>query len=369
MHQIAQKYLNSELPAPMAATLIGGGLPIPTADLLCVLSHAVFKDPPLSNKALETLADLPSSIVMGAISGPVETPDVLGLVLLHRHEPELLETALLNGSLTAEWMERAIPALTERHLEIALNNQVLWIQRPTILDALEAHPAGTTNLKRRITEFRKEVLGQLDNSGAQERIEILDDVDSGALDKAWSELPLPTEDEAQGAHGSVPQARHTAPVAASDGSAQDVQFVPPPHQHSTVAQRIMKLAPNQKIVLALRGGKEERTILMQEANRLIQVNIVRNGRITEGEIAHIAQMRTAHEDVIRIISNNREWTRKYQILKNLVFNPRTPLPIAMSLIGRVNEFDLKRMSKDRNIPDALRREAQRLVERKTAGRG
>jgi len=364
MHPIAQKYLNSELPAPMAATLIGGDLPIPTADLLCVLSHAVFTDSPLSGKALETLAGLPSYIVMGAISGPVETADVLGLVLLHRHEPELLEAALLNGTLTAEWMERAIPALPERHLEIALNNQVLWIQRPTILDALETHPAGTTNLKRRITEFRKEVLGQLDSSGAKERIEILDDVDSGALDKAWSELPLPTEDESQGAHGPVPQARDTAQVAV-----QAVQRVPPPQQHGTLAQRIMKLAPNQKIVLALRGGKEERTILMQESNRLIQVNIVRNGRITEGEIAHIAQMRTAHEEVIRIISNNREWTRKYQILKNLVSNPRTPLPIALSLIGRVNEFDLKHMSKDRNIPDALRREAQRLFERRTAGRG
>jgi len=369
MHQIAQKYLNNELPAPMAATLIGGGLPIPTADLLCALSHAVFTDSPLSKNALETLAGLPSSIVMGAISGPVETPNVLGLVLLHRHEPELLETALLNGALTAEWMERAIPALPERHLEIALNNQVLWIQRPTILDALESHPSGTTNLKRRITEFRREVLGQLDSFGAHERIEILDEVDSGALDKAWSELPLPAEDEAQITHSPVTQAKDTTPVAAPDGPAQAVQRVPPPHQHSTVAQRIMKLAPNQKIVLALKGGKEERMILMQEANRLIQVNIVRNGRITEGEIAHIAQMRTAHEEVIRIISNNREWMRKYQILKNLVSNPRTPLPIAMSLIGRINEFDLKHMSKDRNIPDALRREAQRLVERRIAGRG
>jgi len=369
MHQIAQKFVNSELTAPMAATLIGGGLPIPAEDLLCALSHAVFTDSPLSGKALETLASLPSSIVMGAILGPVESPDVLGLVLLHRHEPELLEAALLNGALTAEWMERAIPALPESHLEIALNNQVLWIQRPTILDALEAHPAGTTNLKRRITEFRKEVLGQLDSYSAKERIEILDEVDSGALDKSWAELPLPTEDEAPEAHGHALQVQDEAPAAAHDRPAEAGQGTQSPSRHSTVAQRIMKLAPNQKIVLALKGGKEERTILMQEANRLIQANVVRNGRITEGEIAHIAQMRTTHEEVIRIISNNREWVRKYQILKNLVSNPRTPLPIAMSLIGRVNEFDLKHMSKDRNIPDALRREAQRQVERRTAGRG
>jgi hypothetical protein len=131
----------------------------------------------------------------------------------------------------------------------------------------------------------------------------------------------------------------------------------------------MKLATNQKIVLALKGGKEERTILMREANRLIQVNVVMNGRITEGEIAYIAQMRTVHEEVIRVISNNREWMRKYPIMKNLVSNPRTPLPIAINLLKRVNEFDLKLMSKDRNIAETLRREAKRIVDNKTSGRG
>jgi hypothetical protein len=204
-------------------------------------------------------------------------------------------------------------------------------------------------------------LGQLDGLGANKRIEILDDVDSGALDRAWAELPLPEKEskalDARGAKTELPS-----------GHKETLQVASTPAEHRTVAQRIMKLAPNQKIVLALKGGKEERTILMREANGLIQTNVVRNGRITEGEIAHIAQMRTIHEEVIRIISNNREWVRKYPILKNLVSNPRTPLPIALRLIGRVNEYDLKLMSKDRNIADALRREAQRLVERKAAGR-
>lgn len=352
----------------MAATLVSGGLPLSTADLLCALSHAVLSESPLSGKALETLAGLPSSIVMGAISVPVESPDILGLVLLHRHEPELLEAALLNGAITAEWMERAIPSLSERHLDIALNNQVLWIQRPTILDALETHPEGTTNLKRRITEFRKDILGQLDSSSAKERIEILDEVDAGALDRAWAELPLPVEDAVPDVHHRVVEALAEAPSDAVDSRVVSMPTVGG-IQPRTLAQRIMKLAVNQKAALALRGGKEERTILMKEANKHIQANVVRNSRITEGEIAHIAQMRTAHEEVIRFIANNREWVRKYQIIKNLVSNPRTPLPIALSLLGRVNEFDLKLMSKDRNIADALRGEAKRMVDRRTVGRG
>ncbi|MDR2697468.1 MAG: hypothetical protein LBB40_03215 [Holophagales bacterium] len=81
---------------------------------------------------------------------------------------------------------------------IALNNQVLWIERPAILDILETHPDCTTNLKQRITGSRKDVLGQLSVTLAEERLEIIDDVESGTLDKAWAKSPLPMENKEKG---------------------------------------------------------------------------------------------------------------------------------------------------------------------------
>jgi len=137
----------------------------------------------------------------------------------------------------------------------------------------------------------------------------------------------------------------------------------------TITQRVAKLNTNQKIMLAIKGGKEERTLLIREANRLIQVNVLRNGRITEGEVAHIAQMRTINEEVLRIISNSREWMKKYPITKALVMNPRTPLPVAMTHFKRLFESDLKLLMKDRNVPELLRREAKRMVEMKAQGKG
>ncbi|HTL98701.1 MAG TPA: hypothetical protein VL181_07845, partial [Holophagaceae bacterium] len=83
----------------------------------------------------------------------------------------------------------------------------------------------------------------------------------------------------------------------------------------------------------------------------------------------IAQMRTVHEGVLRIISINREWMKKYTIIKALVYNPRTPLPVAMSNLKRVNEFDMKLMQRDKNIPEVLRREAKRYLEAKKEGKG
>ncbi|MCE1229834.1 MAG: hypothetical protein LWX11_10165, partial [Firmicutes bacterium] len=81
------------------------------------------------------------------------------------------------------------------------------------------------------------------------------------------------------------------------------------------------------------------------------------------------QMRTVQDEVLRIISQNREWMKKYTILKNLILNPRTPLPIAMNHLKRLTEFDMKLVVKDRNVAEILRREAKRILEGKASGKG
>ena len=134
-----------------------------------------------------------------------------------------------------------------------------------------------------------------------------------------------------------------------------------------LAQRVQKLRTNQKIMLALKGGKEERTLLVREPNRLIQVNVVRNARITEGEVAFIAQMRTINEEVMRIITSNRDWMKKYPIVKAAVLNPKTPLPLALKFFKRLIDQDLKYLEKDRGVAEILRREVSRYLSQKMHG--
>jgi hypothetical protein len=193
-----------------------------------------------------------------------------------------------------------------------------------------------------------------------ERLEIIDEVEAGHLDHAWSELPLPKALSQEEAAGELPAWSAAAtsdeePVLTESGEAVPLR----------VAQRIRKLATNQKIVLAIKGGKEERTLLIREANRLIQVNVIRNGRITEGEVAFIAQMRTVADEVIRIIANNRDWMKKYAIVKALVMNPKTPPALALNLLKRLIDIDLKLLVRDKNVPELLRREAKRYLEAKS----
>lgn len=367
MHPIVERYLQGALPEPMILALVGGSLPVPAADLLQALAHAGLADTPYRERALGFFDTMPEAMIHGVLMEPVEPPRPLELVLRHRKEAVLLEAALLNRALTAEIVEASVPSLPGFALEIVLNNQVLWIQRPRILDLLEEHPEGEYVIKRRVNEYRFEVLRLIPEELKQERLEIINEVEAGHLDRAWSELPLPKEASPEEAEAEVEteelaaERRLLAQKPVVDDEGVEVNL--------TITQRIAKLSTNQKIMLAIKGGKEERTILIREANRLIQVNVIRNGRLTESEVAYIAQMRIVNEEVLRIISNRRDWMKKYPITKALVMNPRTPLPVAMTHLKRLLESDLKLLIKDRNVAELLRREARRMIDMKSSGRG
>ena len=367
LHPLVDRYLKGTLPEPIVLSLIGGRLPVPTLDLLQALAHAVLTDSPQAKAAVETLKTLPEAMLTGILDQPIQPPAPLQLVLCHRPEPTVLEAALLNRSLTAAIVEASVPSLPGSVLEIVVNNQVLWMERPQILDLLEQHPEGDYTIKRRINEYRYEVLRLIPEEVKRERLEIIAEVEAGRLDRAWSELPLPmtpTPEEAEAEYETEEMAAERRLLALRPPLGEDGEEI-----SLTITQRVARLTTNQKIMLAIKGGKEERTLLIREANRLVQVNVLRNGRITEGEVAHIAQMRTINEEVLRIISNSREWMKKYPITKSLVLNPRTPLPVAMTHFKRLFERDLKLLMKDRNVADLLRREAKRLVDMKAQGKG
>jgi hypothetical protein len=71
-------------------------------------------------------------------------------------------------------------------------------------------------------------------------------------------------------------------------------------------------------------------------------------------------MRTVSDEVLRIIGMNRNWARQYPIIHNLARNPRTPLPTAMNVLPRLQARDLKMLGQNRNVSEAVRRQALRI---------
>jgi hypothetical protein len=121
----------------------------------------------------------------------------------------------------------------------------------------------------------------------------------------------------------------------------------------------------QKAVLAMRGGREERMILIRDTNRLVALGVLRNPRIVEEEVESMARMRNVTDEVLRQIGQNREWTKNYGVISTLVNNPRTPQGIAMNFVPRLHNQDLKRLGSSKDVPELIRRMAKRTLEVRT----
>jgi hypothetical protein len=116
-----------------------------------------------------------------------------------------------------------------------------------------------------------------------------------------------------------------------------------------------------RVKLGQKGDREARNILIRDPNRLVSAAVVNNPRVTEQEVELIAGMRSVNEDVLRLIAMNRSWARNYNIMHSLAKNPRTPIANTMNILTRLQQRDLLAITKSRNVPDAVRKQAQRLV--------
>ena len=70
---------------------------------------------------------------------------------------------------------------------------------------------------------------------------------------------------------------------------------------------------------------------------------MKNPRITDGEVLTVAKNKSSSEELIRLITLNREWVKHYEIKKALVMHPRTPLPKALRYMGILSDKDLKNL--------------------------
>lgn len=129
-------------------------------------------------------------------------------------------------------------------------------------------------------------------------------------------------------------------------------------------QRIMRMKVSEKIRMAMMGDKDARVVLIRDSNRMVQLAIIANPRITEGEVTSIAYSRNVDEEVLRRIANNREWTKLYQVRAALVKNPKTPLSISMKMVQTLPLQDLKEISRSKSVPAAVANAAKRYTMQK-----
>jgi len=70
------------------------------------------------------------------------------------------------------------------------------------------------------------------------------------------------------------------------------------------------------------------------------------------------------ESVLRAIPLKRKFAKNYNIMRNLVFNPRTPLDLSLTLMKNLLVHDLKNLSGNKEVSDTIRKLALRMYKQK-----
>lgn len=164
----------------------------------------------------------------------------------------------------------------------------------------------------------------------------------------------PTDDMENQADGESGESNDESEVATEEIDADEDLYL-------SKYKVAMVMGISEKIKMALSGDKEWRSILIKDSNKLVSGSVIKNPRITDGEILTILKVGVQNDEIIRLICANKEWTKNYMIRKALIDCPKTPLPNSLRYLASLNEKDIASYAKSKNISSVLSTQAKRML--------
>jgi hypothetical protein len=148
------------------------------------------------------------------------------------------------------------------------------------------------------------------------------------------------------------------PVPAVVKPAQD------PTKRVNTVQKISALDVKGRIQLALKGNKEERSILIREGTKVVALAVLEAPKLSDGEVEKFASQKNVLEAVLRQIPLKRRFMKNYIVVRNLVANPRTPLDLGLGLMKNLLTQDLKNLSANKEVSETIRKLAMKMYKQK-----
>ena len=341
VNPLVEQFRQGRVPRDLRLMAAQGALPLGPADLADLLEFLLHDvDEEIRNGASASLLAIPAAELRPLARDRSSAPGLLAWVLTRREEPELQEAVLQNATLPDEAIEARAAALPEELAELVVINQVRLLRRTTLLEALEQNQNLSKDQRRRLRGLRESFhIGEQPPAPAPAPPPV-------------APPPEPVEAEPEPA----PPATEAEAIA---------QYLPDDEQQDekkiSTVQRIYRMNTAEKLIAALKGSREDRAILVRDTNRLVSSAVLGSPRLTDVEIESFAGMKSLSDEVLRKIGSHREWTKRYGVVANLVKNPRTPLAISLGLVSRLNPRDIKGLSVDRNVPEVIRKQAQKFI--------
>lgn len=406
----------SAVPANLVQSASRGALAIPPQEMLEILVHLATENKVFGDQARLTLAGWDEAICRAAaVNAGTARPVLSYFSAPENFRPALFDALLANPSIPEESLAALVASLTRDIVDIALNNDRV-VHSEKILSALADNPnlngIQSATIDERLTLLRRshaptevtedtppapsqitpiEPAPELsqEEKEADEGVakyisahaaEITDDAEKpfqpvGGIEglratdipdptepmtaalEAGQHIAATTEDGAQAAAAGSAAAAKTAPSTAEPA-------VPVPQARGSALQRISKLGVKGRIQLAMKGSKEERALLVRDGTKIVALAVLDSPKISDSEVEKFATQKNVLEAVLRAIPLKRRFMKQYNVVRNLVFNPRTPIDVSLGLMKNILVADLKNLSGNKEVSDTVRKLALRMFKQK-----
>ncbi|MGA2856101.1 MAG: hypothetical protein ABSE40_04490 [Candidatus Sulfotelmatobacter sp.] len=402
----------SRLPSHMMQFAARGALQVPPAENIEILVHLARYNKVFGELARMTLAGWDEKACLDSASDPQTSAEVLEYFISPENlRPKLLPALLENPSVSeGELAKLALGALRETIAVMLKSARVRSL--PGVLTILKTNPYLKKEEAAEIDQLLSATASASAVAAADETADagqVASEAELSAEEVAGAQADSATEPAATGeqdekvsaylkehadeiaAEGEKPfqsiggvvellgpdyfpvtqRADVPAPVAASPATAAPKSGVaaakrarPGESERKNTLQKINALDVKGRIQLALKGNKEERSILIRDGTKVVALAVLDAPKLSDGEVEQIASQKNVLEAVLRQIPLKRRFVKNYIVVRNLVANPRTPIDLGLGLMKYLLAQDLKNLSANKEVSDTIRKLALKMYKQK-----
>jgi hypothetical protein len=399
----------SALPSNLMQSASKGSLSVPPQEMIEILVHLALHNKVFGQQAQLTLAGWDEAASRAAASNPSTPKEVLNYLISPANlRPVLLPTLLANPSVSGDAILELAPNASRDVVEVMLKNNRIT-GSPVILHALLSNPHLTGIQSETVRNLIQPVAPEPTavDKGPEPVAATAPEKASTSLDEVFHLSPAGSaegtdevldegvlaylsehanEIAAEGNHvfqpiGGVyeefmpsaeePLAEPVAEAAGPAGAAAGVKKAPSKKtpaagevERGSALQKISKLDIKGRIQLAMKGTKEERSLLIRDGTKIVALAVLESPKVSDGEVEKFAGQKNVLEAVLRGIPMKRRFAKNYSIVRALVFNPRTPLDLALSLMKNILVGDLRNLSNNKEVSDTVRKLATKMFKQK-----
>jgi len=395
----------SKLPSNLMQFAARGALQVSAAENLEILVYLARHNPVFGTTARLTLAGWDEKASLAAAADPQTSREVLAYFISPDNlRPRLLPALLENPSITEEQLAKLAIGAALESIDLMLKSPRVRLL-PSILKTLQANPY----LPKEKAEELRILLSGLQTvpaavavgapAGEPQPAAVAADSPAAAAPETptdeWADDEVFTAylkehavdiaaegDKPFQAIGGIlellgedyfpvietadaPEPDTPAPLTPAPASKTGAfKKAPVPVVRENALQKINRLDVKGRIQLALKGNKEERSLLIRDGTKVVALAVLEAPKLSDGEVEKFASQKNVLESVLRQIPLKRRFMKNYKVVRNLVSNPRTPLDLGLGLMKHLLALDLKNISGNKEVSETVRKLAMKMYKQK-----